>query len=107
MTSSIATRASVPASSLDRVDDGVTGMLKERLGRRRTLTTGQTESLTPVIFSLEEPWRSRFPLWLSDRANGGCGTRLPSQRQGAVWLDDKAPSRKVAVLLDKWLGKTL
>lgn len=107
MISSIATRTSVPTFSLDRSNEEVTGMIREKLGRSKTLANGQRESLTQVIFSMEEPWRSRFLVWLSDRANGGCGTRLPSQRQVAVWLDDEALSREVAVLLDKWLGKTL
>jgi hypothetical protein len=104
----MAARISVPTFSLGRMKKKeVTGMIKERLDRRRTFKRGQTESLTEVIFSLEEPWRSRFLVWLSERANGGCGARLPSQRQVAVWLDDSALSREVAVLLNKWLGKTL
>jgi hypothetical protein len=82
-------------------------MIREKRDRRGVRRRGQTESLAQVIFSLEEPWRSRFLLWLSERANGGSGRRLPSQRQVAIWLDDMDLSREVALLLNKWLGKTV
>jgi hypothetical protein len=82
-------------------------MIREKRDRRGVRRRGQTESLAQVIFSLEEPWRSRFLLWLSERANGGCGRRLPSQRQVTIWLDDMDLSREVALLLNKWLGKTV
>ncbi len=101
------TRISAPFFSLNRASKEVAEMLKERVDRRQILSRGQTESLARVIFSLEEPWRSRFLVWLSERANGNSGTRLPSQRQVTVWLDDAALSREVALLLNKWLGKTL
>lgn len=107
MIDSKVTRISVATFSLDRLKKEVTEMLKEKIDRRRTLRRGQTESLARVIFSLEEPWRTRFLVWLSERADGECCSSLPSQRQVAAWLDDAALSREVAVLLNKWLGKTL
>lgn len=107
MINSVVPRISVSTFSLDRVKKEVTGMLKEKTDRRRTLRREPTESLAQVIFSLEEPWRSRFLVWLSERADGECGSRLPSQRQVAAWLDDADVSREVAVLLNRWLGKTL
>lgn len=82
-------------------------MLMENHNGRGTLTRGQTESLTEVIFSLEEPWRSRFLWWLSERANGEYGRRPPSQTQVSGWLDDMSLSREVALLLNRWLGKTM
>jgi hypothetical protein len=79
MVRSIATRVSVPTFSLDRLDDEVEG-----LGHRRTLRRGQTESLTEVILSLEEPWRSRSLLWLSDRANGSAGRSAFAETGGRM-----------------------
>ena len=72
-----------------------------------TVAPQQTESMARVIFSLEEPWRSRFLWWLSERANGEYGHQLPSRTQVAGWRDDMDLSREVALLLNKWLGKTM
>ena len=67
---------------------------------------GETaESLADALFSLAEPWRSRFLTFLAERAtrwawDGGA----PSRQQVAGWLGDASLFEVMALMLYRWSG---
>jgi hypothetical protein len=65
----------------------------------------RTNSLTDSLFSLEEPWRSRFLTLLANRARGWRrDEQLPTREEVATWLDDQGLCREVELLLSVWRG---
>jgi len=71
----------------------------------RFVAIESAESLTKDLFSLEEPWRSRFLGLVAsrtvDRASDG---RVPTQREVTTWLSDGGLYQEVASLLSVWRG---
>lgn len=67
-----------------------------------------THLTTQAIFSLEEPWRSRFLVWVADRAGRQItDTRTPTPEQVTTWLDEHNLSQKVQALLAVWTGQAV
>jgi hypothetical protein len=67
--------------------------------------TDTADSLAEALFSLAEPWRSRFLAFLAERAtrwawDGG----TPSRQQVAVWLGDSSLYEVMALMLCRWAG---
>lgn len=63
------------------------------------------ESLTDALFSLDEPWRSRFLTLVATRATRWAwDEQSPTHDQVAVWLGDRSLFREVSLLLDTWNG---
>ena len=72
-------------------------------GRATSLT--QTDELIRTLFSLEEPWRSRFLDLVANLATNspwdGCP---PTREEVTAWLSaDLDLYREVRLLLDAWL----
>jgi hypothetical protein len=62
--------------------------------------------LTESLFSLEEPWRSRFLTLVAGHATGWRrqDEPLPTREEVTTWLNNQGLCRWVAVLLDVWQG---
>lgn len=70
--------------------------------------TSSKSSTARTILGLEEPWRSRFLIWVADRAGQSVPNKqLPTSEQVANWLDEQDIYPKVKALLAVWTGKTL
>ena len=66
--------------------------------------TSQAESLTEALFSLEEPWRSRFLYLIASRATGqNTGETPPSRDEVRAWLGNGSLQQAVTLLLSAWL----
>jgi hypothetical protein len=73
--------------------------------KHRTFTTRRAKSLTESLFSLEEPWRSRFLSLVANQATGWkWNDQPPTQREVANWLENNALQQKVTRLLAGWQG---
>ena len=72
-------------------------------GRATSLT--QTDVLIRALFSLEEPWRSRFLDLVANLAtNSTWDGRPPTREEVTAWLSaDLDLYREVKLLLDAWL----
>lgn len=67
------------------------------------ILTGRTESLTNTLFSLEEPWRSRFLYLIAHRATGEVVPEQPPTREDVTaWLDNGSLRQVVTLLLQAW-----
>ena len=63
----------------------------------------QIEMLTDTLFSLDEPWRSRFLALVARTAIGDSWNGSPPKRaQIATWLRDLRLYRDVTQLLEAW-----
>ena len=72
-------------------------------GRIAVARTAQ--SLARALFSLEEPWRSRFLALMADRVGSRTSDRQPlTVEEVTTWLDDPELRRQVEKLLDAWPG---
>ena len=60
-------------------------------------------SLAETLFTLEEPWRSRFlSLVASQATDGAWNGPLPTKEQVTAWLNEWDHYRAVALLLNVW-----
>ena len=67
--------------------------------------TETAESLADALFSLAEPWRSRFLTFLAQRATRWAWDgRPPSRQQVAGWLGDTSLYEVMALMLYRWAG---
>jgi hypothetical protein len=68
------------------------------------VATKRAESLTETLFSLEEPWRSRFLYLIANRATGGqvCREQPPSKEEVTNWLGNGSLQQAVTLLLKAW-----
>jgi hypothetical protein len=63
----------------------------------------QIEMVTDTLFSLDEPWRSRFLALVARTAIGeSWNGSLPERTQIATWLRDLRLYRDVTRLLEAW-----
>jgi hypothetical protein len=63
----------------------------------------RTEKLTSALFSLEEPWRSRFLHLVANQATGWTWNgRLPTQTEVENWLGDWELYKHVKSQLSAW-----
>ena len=69
-----------------------------------TLQIAGVEALVEALFSLREPWRTRFLVLVSYMATGDeCGSGLPGQDQVRTWLSEDPRLRyEVGQLVDAW-----
>lgn len=72
-----------------------------------SIVTKRAESLTEALFSLEEPWRSRFLTLVAKQATrwtweGTWSGHVPTREEVASWLDDRGLCRSVTTLLYAW-----
>jgi hypothetical protein len=68
----------------------------------------RTEKLTQALFSLDEPWRSRFLHLVANQATGWTWPeQVPTQAEVAAWLDDWELYKRVKSQLNVWQGKQL
>lgn len=67
-------------------------------------TVREVESLVEALFSLGEPWRSRFLVLIASWATGGSWNgRQPKREEVAAWLrGDLGLYREVNLLLNAW-----
>ena len=64
-----------------------------------------TESLTRELFSLDEPWRSRFLARIANRATKYTwDNQIPDFDEVATWLSTPAIYREAKLLLRIWQG---
>jgi hypothetical protein len=73
--------------------------------RSRATSLTQTDVLIRALFSLEEPWRSRFLDLVANLAtNSTWDGRPPTREEVTAWLSaDLDLYREVKLLLDAWL----
>lgn len=71
---------------------------------RQRVTMTNASSIVDELFSLNEPWRSRFLDLIADWAAQDSGRQPPTRRQVASWLDDCGLYRDVARVLRTWSG---
>ena len=72
---------------------------------RRHIFTNRIELLTENLFSLDEPWRSRFLELVANEATGWKWEGQPPTRQEvATWLGDGGLHHKVTQILNAWQG---
>jgi hypothetical protein len=63
------------------------------------------ELLTEDLFSLDEPWRSRFLELVANEATGWRWEgRPPTREEVTTWLGDGELHYKVAQILNAWQG---
>ena len=63
----------------------------------------RAERLTEAIWSLEEPWRSRFLVFLTSQAtNYARDGRSPEPEEVMTWLSDQRLYRMIASMMDVW-----
>ena len=68
----------------------------------------QAESLTETVFSMEEPWRSRFLGVIATQATRQIwNERSPTQEEVAAWLSNVGLYKTVTHLLNVWQGVQL
>ncbi len=66
----------------------------------------RTEKLTQALFSLDEPWRSRFLRLVANQATDWTWNgRLPTQVEVKMWLGDWDLYKNVKLQLSTW-GRT-
>ena len=67
--------------------------------------TERAKSLADTLFSLEEPWRSRFLYLVANQATGWAWNgRPPTQEEVTTWLGDVDLYQETARLLYVWQG---
>ena len=65
----------------------------------------RAESLTNALFSLEEPWRSRFLDLVANQATGQARDgAIPTPDEVTTWLGDTGLYRRIMRLLYVWQG---
>lgn len=108
----------VPASQSGDGDRGTPELTRELvLERYDPAFAGTTTDLrrgtylADLIYSLDDPWRSRFVDLVERRAGGArCGDalsaaeRLASRTQLAIWLADQSLARMVRLMLKTWMN---
>jgi hypothetical protein len=63
------------------------------------------DSLADALFSLAEPWRSRFLAFLAERATRwDWDGRPPTRQEVAMWLGDSALYEVMVLMLHRWSG---
>jgi hypothetical protein len=63
----------------------------------------RSESLAEALFSMEEPWQSRFLILVAEMAtNWTWNGRVPSRGEIAAWLSDPGVRREVTLMLRAW-----
>jgi hypothetical protein len=63
------------------------------------------DSLAEALFSLPEPWRGRFLIFLADRATRWAWNgRTPTRKEVADWLGDDHLYEALALMLYTWQG---
>jgi hypothetical protein len=68
----------------------------------------RTEKLANALFSLDEPWRSRFLHLVANQATGWTWPeQMPTQAEVAAWLNDWELYKRVKSQLNVWQGKQL
>jgi len=71
--------------------------------KHHTSTIKRAGSLTETLFSLEEPWRSRFLNLLANYATGWkWNGQSPTQEEVASWLGDNILHQEVTLMLTAW-----
>jgi hypothetical protein len=72
---------------------------------RRHVFTRRIELLTEDLFSLDEPWRSRFLELVANEATGwGWEGQPPTREEIAIWLSNGELHQKVTQILNAWQG---
>ena len=72
------------------------------------LLVEQAESLTETVFSMEEPWRSRFLNVIATQATRRIwDERSPTQEEVVTWLSNTTLYKTVEDLLNVWQGVRL
>ena len=70
---------------------------------KHDIFTRRIESLTKDLFSLEEPWRSRFlELVANETMDWEWEGQSPTQEEVATWLSDGDLHQKVMQILNAW-----
>jgi len=79
-------------------------LTRRRRERAQDVMKESVESLVEALFSLEEPWRSRFLVLVGNWATGWSRDgRQPGREEIAAWLQaDLSLCREVRLLLDAW-----
>jgi len=63
----------------------------------------RSDSLAEALFSMEEPWQSRFLILVAEMAtNWTWNGRIPTHREIVTWLSDPDVRREVALMLRSW-----
>jgi len=71
-----------------------------------TFMIERSESLTNTLFSLEEPWRSRFLDLIAKQATDRAGDGpAPTPEEVTTWLGDIGLHQRVTRLLHVWQRK--
>jgi hypothetical protein len=67
------------------------------------VTTSRAAALTEALFSLEEPWRTRFLYLLATRATESkSGEEPPTREEVTTWLEDGSLQEATKLLLEIW-----
>jgi hypothetical protein len=70
---------------------------------KRRVFTKRIKVLTEDLFSLDEPWRSRFLELVANEATGWSWEgRSPTREEVAIWLDEGDLHQKVTQILNAW-----
>ena len=78
------------------------------MGYHTLIMPERTEKLANALFSLDEPWRSRFLRLVANQATGWAWNgRLPTQAEVEVWLDDWELYKSIKSQLNMWQGTQL
>jgi hypothetical protein len=72
------------------------------------MTESPQTALAESLFSLDEPWRSRFLSLVTDRAsNYNRERRLPTESELITWLNDGDFYQEIRALFRIWSGRRL
>ena len=78
------------------------------MGYHTPIIQDKTETLTNDLFSLDEPWRSRFLRLVANQATGWTwNERLPTQSEVISWLGDWDLYKRIKMQLNVWRGTQL
>ena len=62
--------------------------------------------VTDNLFSLTNPWRDRFLVFVAERAMGGdWNGQLPTKTEVTSWLGKRSLCQAVTLLLNTWQGE--
>jgi NADPH:quinone reductase-like Zn-dependent oxidoreductase len=69
----------------------------------RHVFTKRIQVLTEDLFSIDEPWRSRFLELVANEAKGWrWEERPPTREEVATWLNDGELHQKITQILNVW-----
>jgi hypothetical protein len=74
------------------------------MGNRTRATSGEeVELLAESLFSLPDPWRDRFLVFVAQRALGQAWDgHLPTEREISGWLDRDGLRKTIVLMLNRW-----